>query len=200
MSKVKQLLTAVERGDAAAADRLLPTIYEELRRLAAHQLALEPPGQTLQATALVHEAYLRLVGNADRQWNGAHHFFSAAAEVIRHILIDNARRKKRLKHGGQLERVNVDEVALASPLPEDQLLAVDAALDRFATLDPRAAEVVKLRFFAGLTGAQIAAQLGVSQATVDRIWVFARAWLFNEIQQDLGIASDVRETGAEKRG
>jgi RNA polymerase sigma factor (TIGR02999 family) len=192
MSEVTRLLTAIEQGDSAAADQLLPLVYDELRRLAASRLAREVPGQTLQATALVHEAHLRLTGDPDRQWNGAGHFFGAAAEAIRRILIDNARRKQRLKHGGHLERVDVEHVDLASPMPDDQLLAVDEALDRLATLNPRAAEVVKLRFFAGLTESQTASQLGVSTATVERTWAFARAWLFHEIQQDLVVAMDVK--------
>jgi len=193
MGDVTAILNALDRGEPKAADELLPVVYDELRRLAAHRMALEAPGQTLQATALVHEAYLRLVGDPDRQWNGAHHFFVAAAEAIRRILIDNARRKQRLKHGGNLERIDVEHVDLASPLPEEQLLAVDEALDRLAVVNPRAAEVVKLRFFAGLTGSQTAGQLGVSAATVERTWAFARAWLFQEIQRDVGGATGVRE-------
>jgi RNA polymerase sigma factor (TIGR02999 family) len=192
MSEITRLLTAIEQGESAAADRLLPLVYNELRQLAASRLAQEVPGQTLRATALVHEAYLRLTGDPDRQWNGTRHFFGAAAEAIRRILIDNARRKRRPKHGGHLERLDAEHVDLASPLPDDQLLAVDEALDRLAEVNPRAAEVVKLRFFAGLTESQTAGQLGVSTATVERTWAFARAWLFNEIQQDLGGAIDVR--------
>jgi RNA polymerase sigma factor (TIGR02999 family) len=184
VNEVTELLTATERGDLAAAGQLLPRVYAELRRLAAHQLAQEPRGQTLQATALVHEAWLRLVGHGDPGWSGSRHFFGAAAEAMRRILVENARRKRRPKHGGHLERVEMDHVEIASPLPDDQLLAVDAALDRLTAAHPRAAEVVKLRFFAGLTEAQAAQQMGVSVATVERTWAFARAWLFHEIRRD----------------
>ncbi len=151
MPEVTQILTALERGENHAAEELLPEVYEELRRLAASRLANEKPGQTLQATALVHEAYVRLVGKKDPQWNGRRHFFGAAAEAMRRILVENARRKKRLKHGGHLERVNADDVDISSPMPDDDLLAMDEALDRLAEVDSRAAEVVKLCFFVGLT-------------------------------------------------
>jgi len=183
MSEVTQILTALERGQAHAAEELLPLVYDELRRLAAWRLSHEPPGQTLQATALVHEAYLRLVGKEDPQWNGRRHFFAAAAEAMRRILVENARRKKRLKRGGQMERVDLAEVDLPSPLPDDDLLAMDEALDRLAKTDARAAELVKLCFFVGLTQEQAAKNLGVSISTGERIWAFARAWLFREIQK-----------------
>ena len=176
------MLQQIEAGDARAASRLLPPIYDELRRLAAWHLTNEKPGQTLQATALVHEAYLRLVGKDDPQWNGRRHFFGAAAEAMRRILVENARRKKRLKHGGHLERVDADEVDLPAPMPDDELLAMDEALDRLGEVDSRAAEVVKLCFFVGLTQEQAATHLGVSVATVERTWSFARAWLFRQIQ------------------
>lgn len=183
MPEVTQLLKALEQGQSRAAEELLPIVYDELRRLAAWRLANEKPGQTLQATALVHEAYLRLVGKDDPQWNGRRHFFGAAAEAMRRILVENARRKKRLKHGGHLERVNADDVDLPAPMPDDELLAMDEALDRLAEVDPRAAELVKLCFFVGLTQEQAAKHLDVSIATVERTWSFARAWLFREIQK-----------------
>ena len=187
MSDVTRLLTAIEQGDRSASERLLPLVYDELRRLAAVKMAREKPGQTLQATALVHEAYLRLVDREKAQrWDGRAHFLSAAAEAMRRILIESARRKKRLKHGGQLQRVDVDAVELPLPLPDDDLLALDEALDRLATVDSRAAEVVKLCFFVGLTQEQAARELRVSLSTAERLWGFARAWLFREIQKTRG--------------
>ncbi len=186
------MLTAVERGEAGAAEELLPLVYDELRQLAAQKLSHEKPGQTLQATALVHEAWLRLVGD-DYRFSGARHFFLLAAEAIRRILVENARRKRRPKHGGHLERVDVEQVNVACVLPDDQILAVDEALDRLTAVNARAAEVVKLRFFAGLTESQVAEHLGVSVARVERIWAFARAWLYQEIQHELGVGSNVRE-------
>jgi len=182
MSEVTRLLTAVEQGDPAAADQLLPMVYEELRRLAASHLAREVPGQTLQATALVHEAYLRLVGDPDRHWNGARHFFAATAQAMRRILIENARRKQAARHGGGWERVNVEEIQLASDMPSDQLLVVDEALERLGEVDAQAAELIRLRFYAGLSQQQAAELLGVSHRTADRLWAFARAWLFTEIR------------------
>jgi len=158
-------------------------VYDELRRQAAWRLAQERPGQTLQATALVHEAYLRLIGNEDTKWQGRRHFFGAAAEAMRRILVENARRKKRLRHGGQLERVDVQDVDIPAPLPDDELLAMDEALNRLAEVDLRAAELVKLCFFVGLTQEQAAKELGVSISTVERTWAFARAWLFREVQK-----------------
>jgi RNA polymerase sigma factor (TIGR02999 family) len=183
VSDITVILDAVERGDARAAEELLPLVYDELRRLAAWRLANERPGQTLQATALVHEAYLRLVGKGDPLWHGRRHFFAAAAEAMRRILVENARRKRRVKHGGQMDRVNVEEVDIPSPMPDDELLAMDEALDRLAEVDSRAAEVVKLCFFVGLTQEQAAKHLDVSVATVERTWAFARAWLFREIEK-----------------
>lgn len=162
---------------------LLPLLYTELRRLAAWHLSNEKPGQTLQATALVHEAYLRLVGKDDPRWKSRRHFFGAAAEAMRRILVENARRKKRLKHGGNLERVDLDDVDIPAPLPDDELLELDEVLDRFAEVDSRAAEVVKLCFFVGLTQEQAAEHLDISVATLERSWFFARAWLFREIQK-----------------
>lgn len=186
MSDVTQILHAIEQGDPQAAHHLLPLVYQELRRLAAHRMANEAPGHTLQPTALVHEAYLRLIGPGPaRPWDGRAHFFGAAAEAMRRILVESARRKKCLKHGGQLERVNVDDVELPLPMPDDELLALDEALDRLATVDARAAEVVKLCFFVGLTQEQAAKELGVSLATVERLWGFARAWLYKETRKSL---------------
>jgi RNA polymerase sigma factor (TIGR02999 family) len=183
MSEVTQLLSALERGQAHAAEELLPLVYDELRRLASWRLANEQPGQTLQATALVHEAYLRLVGEGDPQWNGRRHFFGAAAEAMRRILVESARRKKRLKRGGDLERVELDGLDLPAPMPDEDLLALDEALDRMAEVDPRAAELVKLCFFVGLTQDQAAKELGISISTVERTWAYARAWLFREIRK-----------------
>jgi RNA polymerase sigma factor (TIGR02999 family) len=182
MADVTQILKVLEQDRGQSATELLPLVYGELRRLAAWHLANEKPGQTLQATALVHEAYLRLVGREDPRWNGRRHFFGATAEAMRRILVENARRKKRLKHGGHLERVDADNVDLPAPMPDDELLAMDEALDRLAEGDPRAAELVKLCFFVGLTQEQAAKHLDVSVATAERTWSFARAWLFREIQ------------------
>jgi RNA polymerase sigma factor (TIGR02999 family) len=182
MADVTEILSALERGESQATHELLPAVYDELRRLAAWHLSHEQPGKTLQATALVHEAYLRLVGQEDLQWQGRRHFFGAAAEAMRRILVENARRKNRLKRGGQLERVDLEVVDLPSPMPDDDLLALDEALDRLVQVDPRSAELVKLCFFVGLTQEQAAKHLDVSISTVERIWAFARAWLFREIQ------------------
>jgi RNA polymerase sigma factor (TIGR02999 family) len=184
MTDVTQILNALSEGQSGRTEELLPLVYDELRRLAAWHLANEQPGQTLQATALVHEAYLRLVGKDDPQWNGRRHFFGAAAEAMRRILVENARRKSRLKRGGQLERVDLEAVDLPSPMPDDELLAMDEALDRLAGVDSRAAELVKLCFFVGLTQEQAAQEMGVSISTVERTWAFARAWLFREIQKN----------------
>jgi RNA polymerase sigma factor (TIGR02999 family) len=183
MSDVTRILQAIEHGDAKAANELLPLVYHELRRVAAYKMDSEAPGHTLQPTALVHEAWLRLGGGDQPKWENRAHFFAAAAEAMRRILVESARRKKCLRHGGQLERFNLEAVDLPSPLPDDQLLDLDAALDRLATVDSRAAEVVKLCFFVGLTQEQAAKELGVSLATAERLWAFARAWLFREIQK-----------------
>jgi RNA polymerase sigma factor (TIGR02999 family) len=185
MSDVTQILNAIEHGDGKAADQLLPLVYDELRRLAAYRMANEAPGHTLQPTALVHEAWLRLVGDEASKFENRAHFFGAAAEAMRRILVESARRKKRLKHGGQLQRVDVDEVELPLALPDDELLALNDALDRLATVDARAAEVVKLCFFVGLTQEQAGKELGISLATAERLWSFARAWLFQEMQKTL---------------
>jgi len=199
MSEVTRILSAIKSGEARAADDLLPAVYTELRQMAARRMAQERPGQTLQATALVHEAWLRLLREEDRQWNDSHHFFCAAAQAMRRILVENARRKKSIKHGGHLGRVDGEPMDIAAPLPDDQLLALDEALNHLVAVNARAADVVMLRFFTGLTEAQVAAELDVSVATVERTWAFARAWLFNEIQQDLKHAPAVRENTSEFR-
>ena len=183
MNDVTRILTAIEGGDAAAAQKLLPLVYDELRKLAAQRLSSEKPGQTLQATGLVHEAYLRLV-DVDRpqQWNGRGHFFAAAAEAMRRILVENARRKKRARHGGERRRVELTDVALSNqPDGDEQLLAVDDALRRLESADPQAAQLVKLRFFAGLTMSQAADALGISLRSAGREWTYARAWLHRAI-------------------
>ena len=184
MNDVTRILSAIERGDPLAADELLPLVYDELRRLAARRLARENPGQTLQATALVHEAYLRLVGGgghgAEPRWDGRGHFFAAAAEAMRRILVENARRKHRLKRGGGLAR-RVEGADVPAPERPDELLAVDEALDRLAADSPQVAELVKLRFFAGFTNAEAAAALGVSPRKADQLWAYARAWLREEL-------------------
>jgi RNA polymerase sigma factor (TIGR02999 family) len=180
MNEITHLLQAIDRGDSKSADDLLPLVYEELRRLAASKMAREAPGQTLQPTALVHEAWLRLAGGASPQFNGRAHFFGAAAEAMRRILIDRARRKAAQRHGGGQQRVDIDEVEIAAPAQEDELLAVNDALNKLAALDASKAELVKLRFFAGLTIEQAAAVLGVSEPTAKRWWAYARAWLFEE--------------------
>ncbi len=179
MNEVTRILSAIEQGDPNAAGQLLPLVYEELRTLAAARLAQERPGQTLQATALVHEAYLRLVDNDDaRLWNSRGHFFAAAAEAMRRILVENARRKRRVKHGGERRRVDLNEAVLSAAGPDEEVLAVDEALERLAAADEQAAELVKLHYFAGLTIEQAAESLGVSARKGYRIWSFARAWLF----------------------
>ncbi|UCC99332.1 MAG: sigma-70 family RNA polymerase sigma factor [Phycisphaerales bacterium] len=183
MSDVTRILTAIERGDAKAADELLPLVYEQLRRLAARKMSQEPPGQTLQATALVHEAYIRLVGSEDPNWSGRTHFFAAAAEAMRRILIDNARRKQRLKRGGEQQRVPLEDAAVAIEGPSEDILGLDEALTKLAIEDPVKADLVKLRYFAGLTIEQAAQMLGISRATADRYWSYARAWLFDEISR-----------------
>jgi len=184
MSDVTLLLQAVEQGDAHAAERLLPIVYDELRRLAAQKLSQEKPGQTLEATALVHEAYLRLVADApSRGWDHRGHFFAAAAEAMRRILVEIARRKASLKHGGQRQRVDLDSACSATDSPSIDLLALDEALSKLAAMDPAKAELVKLRFFAGLTMPEAAAALGISLATAERYWTFARSWLYAELKE-----------------
>jgi RNA polymerase sigma factor (TIGR02999 family) len=187
MNEVTRILSAVEQGDPLAASQLLPLVYDELRKLAAQRLAQEKPGQTLQATALVHEAYLRLVG--DQHFTSRGHFFAAAAEAMRRILVENARRKARCKHGGGWRRQELPSDLVGSVEPADDLLAIDWALAKLAQRDPSKARLVELRFFAGLTGEQAAEVLGISPSTADRHWVFARAWLRRELgvgQEDKG--------------
>jgi RNA polymerase sigma factor (TIGR02999 family) len=183
MSDVTQILNAIERGDARATEELLPLVYEELRLLAAQKLSHEPPGQTLQATALVHEAYLRLAGEQDRSWQSRGHFFKAAAEAMRRILIDNARRKKSLKRGGDRQKTGLEQAVSESDEADaaSDLIALDEALARLAQEDEVKAEVVKLRYFAGLTVEQTAEALGISATTAKLHWAYARAWLLREI-------------------
>jgi RNA polymerase sigma factor (TIGR02999 family) len=181
MTDVTRILSAIEAGDPQAAEQLLPLVYDELRTLAAHRLADEKPGQTLDATALVHEAYLRLVG--DRQFASRRHFFAAAAEAMRLILIDAARRKATGRHGGGRRRVPLVDVQEVNTSP-DELLALDEALTRFAAREPAKAELVKLRFFARMSNPQAAAALGISVATAERWWAFARTWLFADLAED----------------
>jgi RNA polymerase sigma factor (TIGR02999 family) len=182
MSDATQILSAIEDGDPHAAEQLLPLVYVELRKLAAHKLAQEKPGQTLQATALVHEAYLRLVGsNPQQPWDSRGHFFAAAAEAMRRILVDNARRKRAEKRGGRLERQAVDDIDIAAPAPSEDLLALDEALARLEAKDPVKAQLVKLRYFAGLSEEEAAQALGISRTTAHRHWRYARVWLLNEL-------------------
>ena len=183
MTDVTRILSAIDQGDTKAAEQLLPLVYDELRKLAAQKLAREKPGQTLQATALVHEAYLRLVGGEQPQeWNGRGHFFAAAAEAMRRILVENARRKGAGKRGGDRGRQDVDAIDIAaSEIPED-LVALDEALVKLAATDKAAAELVQLRFFAGLPIPEAASLLGISPRTADRLWAYARAWLHQEIE------------------
>jgi RNA polymerase sigma factor (sigma-70 family) len=212
MSDVTQILAQIESGDPQAADQLLPLVYDELRKLAAAKLSHEQPGQTLQATALVHEAYLRLVASGGREspghlerandpesntdfrpptpdplsppaWDSRGHFFAAAAEAMRRILVESARRKRRIKRGGGIEREPLDDDAIAAPDVDGDLIELDTALDKLAAKDARKAELVKLRYFAGLTVEQAAAALGISTTTADRDWSYARAWLFREMSK-----------------
>jgi RNA polymerase sigma factor (TIGR02999 family) len=184
MSEVTRILGAIEQGDAHAAGQLLPLVYDELRRLAAQKLAGEKPGQTLEATALVHEAYLRLVGAAkpESAWDSRRHFFAAAAEAMRRILVENARRKQAEKHGGALRRIGLEEVDVPAGGRPPDLLALDEALTRLAAEDPVKARLVELRYFAGLSVQEAADALGISRATADRYWSFARSWLYCELR------------------
>jgi RNA polymerase sigma factor (TIGR02999 family) len=184
VSEFTQILARVDRGDPKAAEELLPLVYEELRRLAAQKMAHEAAGQTLQPTALVHEAWLRLAGSRDQQWNSRGHFFAAAAEAMRRILIDNARRKHRLRHGQGLARVDLDSVDVAIHSDDDTLIRVDDVLRKLAQAEPVKAELVKLRFFIGLSIAQAGQALGLSESTAKRYWTYARAWLYEEIRAD----------------
>jgi RNA polymerase sigma factor (TIGR02999 family) len=184
MSEVTRILVAIEQGDARAVDELLPAVYQELRFLAAQKLSKEPPGQTLQATALVHEAYIRLVGAEAQNFSGRTHFFAAAAEAMRRILIDNARRKQRLKRGGGRQKVSLDDAELAIEAPSDDLIALDEALARLAKIDKVKADLVKLRYFAGLTLEQAAGVLNLPERTAKRYWAHARAWLYRQVNED----------------
>src|SRR5262245_49396505 len=196
MNEVTSILSAIEQGDPQAAEQLLPLVYAELRQLAAQKLAQEKPGQTLDATALVHEAYLRLVASPGREsgkgephWDSRGHFFAAAAEAMRRILVENARREQAVKHGGGRRRVPLAEFHRVSESPQD-LLDLDDALTRFAAEEPDKARLVQLRFFAGLSTPEAAAALGISVATAERWWTFARAWLYSELQGDEKKSSD----------
>ena len=187
MHDITRILSAIEQGDIHAADQLLPLVYDELRKLAAHKLAQEKPGQTLDATALVHEAYLRLVASpgsdSEPKWNRRGHFFGAAAEAMRRILVERARRKGRVRHGGELQRAELLDEEVPAPGDDEQVLLLDEALTRLAAARPQAAELVKLRFFAGLTLEEIAPILDLSPRTARRLWAFARAWLRRDIER-----------------
>jgi RNA polymerase sigma factor (TIGR02999 family) len=192
VNEVTHILAAIAQGDPNAASQLLPLVYDELRKLAAHRLAQQTPGQTLQPTALVHEAYLRLVGDPEgHDWENRGHFFAAAAEAMRRILVENARRKGRSKHGGGLIRHDLDDAEqIAEPEIHEDLLALDEALTQFASVDAQAAQLVQLRYFAGLSIPEAAKVLGVSPRTADRLWAFARVWLLREVGGDVPDAQD----------
>jgi len=177
-----QILEAAGSGDTQAAEQLLPLVYEELRRLAAAKMAKEAPGQTLQPTALVHEAWLKLVGSGRQHWESRRHFFSGAAEAMRHILIDRARKRQCERHGGGQQRVDIDEIEVAAPVEEGKLLALNEAIDELEKLDPAKAEVVKLKFFIGLSEREAAEVIGVSERTIERRWAYAQAWLFERME------------------
>ncbi|HWB13394.1 MAG TPA: sigma-70 family RNA polymerase sigma factor [Pirellulales bacterium] len=186
MSAIVDSLSAVQQGNPQAAEQLLPLLYDELRRLAAHKMAREAPGQTIEATALVHEAYLRLVGDKHPQlWNSRGHFFGAAAEAMRRILVERARHKQTLRAGGEHQRIELVDIALASSGPDLDLIALNEALDKLAKLDPRVAELVKLRFFAGFTIENAAEVLGISSSTANNDWAYARSWLGVEMDADM---------------
>lgn len=196
MGDVTHVLEAIDQGDPQAAEELLPIVYNELRRLAAQKLSQEKPGQTLQATALVHEAYLRLIGSENRQWDGRGHFFAAAAEAMRRILVDTARRKQARKHGGGQQRIDLDDLQISndvSPHPED-MIALDEALSKLASEDPVKGEVVKLRYFAGLSLRQISETLGISPSTADNYWAYARCWLRLEMSGEVEESERLRES------
>jgi len=183
VSEVTIILDAIQKGDPKAADELLPLVYAELRKLAASKLAQQSSDQTLQPTALVHEVYLRLLGDGARSWQDRRHFFAAAAEAMRHLLVDRARRKASLRHGGGWSRVDLDNVVVATQTTDENLLLMSEALEKLAAHDAQAAELIKLRFFAGLTFPQAAEVLGMSERTAKRSWAYARAWLLKEIQK-----------------
>jgi RNA polymerase sigma factor (TIGR02999 family) len=184
MNEVTRILSAIEQGDLQAAEQLLPLVYEDLRKLAAQKLAQEKPGQTLEATALVHEAYLRLIGgSAEQRWDSRGHFFSAAAEAMRRILVEHARRKQSLKRGGEFEREELNESAIVLSAPPDELLAVNEALEKLAIEDPSAAQLVKLRYFVGMTMEEAASALDMAPRSAERLWTYARVWLQREIRK-----------------
>jgi RNA polymerase sigma factor (TIGR02999 family) len=185
MTDVTRILNAIKRGDPKAADELLPLVYEELRLLASQKMAQEKPGQTLQATALVHEAYLRLVGAETPQWDSRNHFFAAASEAMRRILVENARRKKREKHGGGLNRLDITKLDVALSTNDETILLVNEALEKLMRIDPMGAKLIQLRFFTGFPNIQAARILGIPERTAKRAWAYARAWLHEEIQQML---------------
>lgn len=184
MSEVTRILTAIGQGNAKASEELLPLVYNELRRMAAYKMSAEPAGHTLQPTALVHEMWLKLVDSRSQSWQNRAHFFGAAAEAMRRILIARARRKQTQRRGSGAAHLNADEIEIASPVPDEQLLVLNEALDRFAALEPQQAELVKLRYFVGLKIKEAAEVLGISEATAKRWWAYARAWLYDEIQSD----------------
>jgi RNA polymerase sigma factor (TIGR02999 family) len=188
MNEVTTILSALEHGDSHAAEQLLPLVYDELRKLAAQRLAQEKPGQTLQATALVHEAYMRLVDSEQRgsspSWNSRRHFFAAAAEAMRRVLVERARARGSFKRGGGRERLDIDDIEITFPERSDELLALDEALTRLAQVEPQAAELVQLRYFAGQTMSVAAELLGLSLRSTDRLWAYAKAWLLQELERD----------------
>jgi RNA polymerase sigma factor (TIGR02999 family) len=181
--ELTQLLSAIDQGEPQAAHQLLPLVYDELRKLATHKLSLLPPGQTLQGTALVHEAWLRIVGSEKEHWQNRRHFFAAAAEAMRHILIDRARRRLRLRHGANAEKIDLDQIEIASPAKDEVLLQLNDALEELQGISPERAEIVKLRFFGGFSEPEIAALLHVSERSVQRHWSYAKAWLFDRIER-----------------
>jgi RNA polymerase sigma factor (TIGR02999 family) len=182
MSDVTRILDRVQQGDPAAAEELLPLVYQELRKLAAQKMARELPAQTLQPTALVHEAWLRLIGTEDVKWNGRAHFFGAAAEAMRRILIDSARRRRAQRHGGGKAKLDIDQIEVAAPVKDEELLVISEALEKFAARDKQKAELIKLRYFVGVTIEEAAEILGISTATANRWWNYSRAWLYEEIE------------------
>lgn len=182
-SDITQILQAIRRGDGHASEELLPLVYDELRKLAIARMSQESANQTLQATALLHEAWLRMVGGGDRSWENRAHFFGAASEAMRRILIENARRKSRLKHGGHLQRLDITDLDLAAASPDEMILLVDEALERFKSEDPEKGKIVVMKFFGGLTNQEVAANLGITERTVERQWAYAKAWLFQDIRK-----------------